>query len=94
MSTQTQVSYPLHVILRFDIERALIDGSLAPADLPGAWRDGTQRLLGVVPSDDRDGCMQDIHWMDGAYGYFPAYSLGAIAANQLYGSGARSEPRD
>ena len=87
-----EVSYPLHVILRFDIERALIDGSLAPADLPGAWRDAMQRLLGVTPPDDRDGCMQDIHWMDGAYGYFPAYSLGAIAANQLYAAAREANP--
>ena len=87
-----EVSYPLHVILRFELERKLIDGSLAARDLPEAWREGMLRLVGVAPPDDRDGCMQDIHWMDGAYGYFPAYSLGAIAANQLYAAARRARP--
>jgi carboxypeptidase Taq len=87
-----EVSYPLHVILRFELERKLIDGSLSAADLPDAWREGMERLIGVVPPDDRNGCMQDIHWMDGAYGYFPAYSLGAIAANQLYAAARRAHP--
>lgn len=87
-----EVSYPLHVILRFDIERQLIDGSLEPADLPEAWRAAMETLVGVAPPDDKDGCMQDIHWMDGAYGYFPAYSLGAIAANQLYAAARESVP--
>ncbi|MFT4702870.1 MAG: carboxypeptidase Taq [Bradymonadia bacterium] len=79
-----EVSYPLHVILRFDIERDLISGKLAPRDLPEVWRTKMNEMVGVEPPTDSDGCMQDIHWMDGAYGYFPAYSLGAIAANQLY----------
>ena len=78
-----EVTYPAHVILRFRLERAMIAGDLAVADLPGAWNDGMQRLLGITPPDDRRGCLQDIHWYDGAFGYFPSYTLGAMAAAQL-----------
>lgn len=87
-----EVSYPLHVVLRFDLERKLLSGELSARDLPEAWRAGMKELVGVEPPDDRDGCMQDIHWMDGAYGYFPAYTLGAIAANQLYDAAAKALP--
>jgi carboxypeptidase Taq len=78
-----EVTYPAHVILRFRLERALIAGDLAVADLPGAWNEGMQGLLGITPPDDRRGCLQDIHWYDGAFGYFPSYTLGAMAAAQL-----------
>ena len=78
-----EVTYPAHVILRFRLERAMIAGDLAVADLPGAWNDGMQALLGITPPDDRRGCLQDIHWYDGAFGYFPSYTLGAMAAAQL-----------
>ncbi|MCC7276541.1 MAG: carboxypeptidase M32 [Alphaproteobacteria bacterium] len=87
-----EVSYPLHVVLRFRLERAMLAGDLALADLPGAWRDGMQRLVGAVPPDDRDGCLQDIHWYDGAFGYFPSYTFGALMAAQLYDAAARAEP--
>lgn len=79
-----EVTYPAHVILRTRLESAMIRGDLAIADLPAAWGDGLEALLGIRPSDDRDGCLQDIHWMDGAFGYFPTYSLGALAAAQLW----------
>ena len=85
-----EVTYPAHVILRFRLERALVDGSLQVADLPGAWRDGMQALLGVVPPTDTLGCLQDIHWFYGAFGYFPSYTLGAMAAAQLMAA-AREE---
>ena len=78
-----EVTYPAHVILRFRLERAMIAGDLVVADLPGAWNDGMQELLGITPPDDRRGCLQDIHWYDGAFGYFPSYTLGAMAAAQL-----------
>jgi carboxypeptidase Taq len=78
-----EMTYPAHVILRFRLERAMISGDLAVADLPGAWNDGLSVLLGIVPPDDRQGCLQDIHWYDGAFGYFPSYTLGAMAAAQL-----------
>ena len=78
-----ELTYPAHVILRFRLERAMIAGDLAVADLPGAWNDGLQALLGVTPPDDARGCLQDIHWYDGAFGYFPCYTLGAMSAAQL-----------
>ncbi len=78
-----EVSYPLHVILRWRLEKALLAGDLAVADLPGAWAEGMRALLGVVPPDDARGCLQDIHWSVGAFGYFPCYTLGALLAAQL-----------
>ena len=79
-----EVTYPAHVILRYELERAMIAGSLDPEDLPAAWAMGLQRLLGIVPPNNRLGCLQDIHWYDGAWGYFPTYTLGAMAAAQLF----------
>jgi carboxypeptidase Taq len=87
-----EVSYPLHVILRYELERAMLSGTLAPADLPGAWNDGMERLLGLRPKDDREGCLQDIHWYDGAWGYFPTYTLGAVAAAQLFAAACAADP--
>lgn len=78
-----EVTYPAHVILRFRLERALVAGDLAVAELPGAWNEGMQALLGVNVPDDAHGCLQDIHWYDGAFGYFPSYTLGAMAAAQI-----------
>ena len=79
-----EATYPLHVILRYRLERALIAGDLKVADLPGAWNEGMRDLVGVVPPDDRLGCLQDIHWPSGAFGYFPSYTMGAVAASQLF----------
>ena len=87
-----EVTYPAHVILRYRLEQALIAGDLTIADLPAAWGDAMKDLVGVVPPDDRDGCMQDIHWMDGAFGYFPTYTLGAIMAAQLYAAAKQADP--
>jgi carboxypeptidase Taq len=78
-----EVTYPAHVILRYRLERAMIAGDLAIADLPGAWNDGMRDLLGIVPPDDRLGCLQDVHWPSGAFGYFPTYTMGAMTAAQL-----------
>ena len=79
-----EVTYPSHIIHRYRLERALLDGDLQVSDLPAAWNDGLKRLLGVAPPDDRDGCMQDIHWYGGDFGYFPTYTLGALAAAQIF----------
>jgi carboxypeptidase Taq len=87
-----EVSYPLHVILRWRLERALLAGDLAVADLPAAWNDGMRALLGVVPPDDARGCLQDIHWPAGAFGYFPCYTLGALLAAQLLAAARRELP--
>ena len=84
-----EMTYPAHVILRFRLEQALVSGDLAVADLPGAWRDGMASLLGTAPPDDARGCLQDIHWYDGAFGYFPSYTLGAMAAAQLMAAARR-----
>lgn len=78
-----ELTYPAHIILRFRLEQALIAGDLSPADLPGAWNAEMEALLGITPPDDAVGCLQDIHWYDGSFGYFPSYSLGAMAAAQL-----------
>ncbi len=78
-----EVTYDLHIVLRFELELALIRGTLAVADLPEAWREASERLLGVTPVDDMHGCMQDIHWAWGLFGYFPTYTLGNIYAAQL-----------
>ncbi|HSR55744.1 MAG TPA: carboxypeptidase M32 [Alphaproteobacteria bacterium] len=87
-----EVTYPAHVILRFRLERAMLAGDLAVADLPGAWNDGMQELLAITPPDDARGCLQDIHWYDGAWGYFPTYTLGAMAAAQLFAAARAAHP--
>ncbi len=87
-----EVTYPAHVVLRYRLERAMIAGELEPGDLPAAWNEGMKELLGIVPPSDREGCLQDIHWYDGAWGYFPTYTLGAIAAAQLFETACRDEP--
>ena len=87
-----EVTYPAHVMMRFRLERALVAGDLAVADLPGAWSDGLHALLGIRPPDDRSGCLQDIHWYAGLFGYFPSYSLGAMAAAQLMAACRKATP--
>jgi carboxypeptidase Taq len=79
-----EVTYPAHVILRYRLERRMIEGTLAVRDLPEAWAAQMQSLLGIIPDSDANGCMQDIHWPDGAFGYFPTYTLGAMTAAQLF----------
>ena len=79
-----EVTYPAHVIVRFRLEQALLGGDLSLKDLPGAWNAGMRDLLGITPPNDRVGCLQDIHWYDGAFGYFPTYTLGAMTAAQLF----------
>ena len=87
-----EVTYPAHVIIRYRLERALIEGRMDAACLPEAWSEGYQRLLGLTPPDHRLGCLQDIHWFGGAWGYFPTYTLGAMAATQLYDAAWRADP--
>lgn len=87
-----EVTYPLHVILRYRLERAMIAGDLDAADLPAAWNDGMERRLGIRPPDDASGCMQDIHWPSGSFGYFPTYTLGALAAAQLFQAACKAAP--
>ncbi len=87
-----EMTYPAHVILRFRLERALIAGDLEVPDLPAAWNAGLKAILGIVPPNDAKGCLQDIHWYDGAFGYFPSYTLGAMAAAQLMAAIRREMP--
>jgi carboxypeptidase Taq len=78
------LTYPLHIVLRFELELELIGGGLAVADLPSAWRDGMKRLLDVDIEDDASGCLQDVHWAAGSFGYFPSYALGCLIAAQMW----------
>jgi carboxypeptidase Taq len=79
-----EVTYPAHVMLRYRLEQAMLNDDLTIDDLPGAWNDGMQTLLGVDVPDFARGCMQDIHWAVGSIGYFPTYTLGALSAAQLF----------
>jgi carboxypeptidase Taq len=79
-----EVTYPLHIVLRFELESALIDGTLDVAELPTAFNDGMRRLIGIEPPDDAQGVLQDVHWSAGAFGYFPSYALGCLIAAQLW----------
>lgn len=79
-----EVTYPLHVILRYRLEKAILSGELAVSELPLAWNDLMEQLVGIRPHNDTDGVMQDVHWPEGIFGYFPTYSLGALAAAQMF----------
>ena len=84
-----QGTYDLHVCLRFALERALFAGELAVRDLPAAWDDASERLLGLRPASASEGVLQDIHWSMGAFGYFPTYTLGNLIAAQLFAAARR-----
>ncbi len=88
-----EVTYPMHIVLRFELEQALIDGSLSVDDIPEAWNAKMQSYLGLSTSgNDADGCMQDVHWPAGLFGYFPTYTLGAMTAAQLYAAMEKEIP--
>jgi carboxypeptidase Taq len=79
-----EATYNLHIIIRFELERAVLDGDLAVEDLPEAWRDQYRQTLGIEPPSDADGVLQDIHWSAGLIGYFPTYTLGNLYAAQFF----------
>ncbi|MBN1773211.1 MAG: carboxypeptidase M32 [Deltaproteobacteria bacterium] len=87
-----EVTYNLHVMLRADLELALMGDELAVADLPAAWNDRMREYLGIVPPDDARGVLQDIHWSGGSFGYFPTYCLGNLAAVQIWDAAVRADP--
>jgi carboxypeptidase Taq len=87
-----EATYNLHIMLRFDLERALLSGALSIADLPGAWNERMRRDLGVEVPDDRRGVLQDVHWSMGAIGYFPTYTLGTLYAAQFWQAIQRDLP--
>jgi carboxypeptidase Taq len=79
-----EATYNLHILIRFELEQALLVEDLKVADLPGAWREKYQKYLGLTPPNDADGVLQDIHWAAGLVGYFPTYSLGNLYASQFF----------
>ncbi len=88
-----EVTYPAHVILRYEIERALIEGTIEADDIPALWDEKMQALLGLSTRDNyKDGCLQDVHWTEGAFGYFPSYTLGAMYAAQWFAAMRRAVP--
>lgn len=87
-----ELTYNLHVYLRFELEHALLSGQLVVDDLPAAWNDKMESYLGVVPPDDRQGCLQDIHWTMVGFGYFPTYALGNLYAAQFYDAATAQVP--
>ena len=87
-----EMTYPAHVLMRFRLEQALLSGELPVADLPGAWNEALHGLLGITPPNDAQGCLQDIHWQIGLIGYFPSYTLGAMAAAQLMAAARAALP--
>ncbi len=87
-----EVTYPLHVILRYEIEKKLVEGEMEVDDIPAEWNKKMKEYLGITPPTDREGCMQDIHWSDGSFGYFPTYTLGAMTAAQFYAQAKKDYP--
>ncbi|GGJ01798.1 carboxypeptidase M32 [Alicyclobacillus cellulosilyticus] len=87
-----EVTYNLHIMVRYDLEKALIEGDLRVADLPEAWRAKMQEYLGIVPPNDALGVLQDVHWSGGDFGYFPSYALGNLYAAQFRATLQREVP--
>ncbi len=79
-----QVTYDLHIMLRFELERKILDGDIAIADVPAAWNEAFAKSFGLTVPDDARGCLQDVHWSEGLIGYFPTYTLGNLNAAQLF----------
>ena len=87
-----EVTYNLHIMVRFELELALLEGTLKASDLPDAWNAKYQEYLGITPPDDAQGCLQDIHWSIGMFGYFPTYTLGNLASVQLFDAVKAAQP--
>ena len=78
-----ELTYPVHILIRYELEKELFSGRLSAADLRDAWREKYASYLGITPPDDREGVLQDMHWAAGYHGYFPTYALGSAIAAQL-----------
>jgi carboxypeptidase Taq len=87
-----ELTYPMHVILRFEIEQALVSGKIKVEEIPAVWNQKMKELLGVDVPDDRQGCLQDVHWSGGSIGYFPTYVVGSMLSSQLYNAAKRKMP--
>jgi carboxypeptidase Taq len=87
-----EVTYNLHTLLRFELEVALLDGTLSIAELPEAWNAKMKEYLGVSPASDADGALQDIHWSGGMFAYFPTYTIGNVLAVQLFDAAKTAHP--
>jgi len=79
-----ETTYNLHILLRFEMEQAMLGNDLSVDDVPAAWNERMKKYLGLTPPDDAKGCLQDVHWSHGSFGYFPTYSLGSFYAAQFY----------
>jgi carboxypeptidase Taq len=84
-----ELTYHFHVMIRYDIEKMLIDGSIKTKDIPAYWNEHYEKYLGIKVPDDKRGCLQDVHWSHGSFGYFATYSLGSLYAAQLYAAYGR-----
>ena len=87
-----EVTYPMHIILRYEIEKGIFDGTYTVSDLPEVWNNKMQDYLGICPATDAEGILQDVHWSGGAFGYFPSYTFGAMYACQFYNAMRQESP--
>ena len=87
-----EVTYHFHVMIRYELEKLLLEGSLPTHDIPGLWNEYYHKYLGLTVPDDKMGCLQDVHWSHGSFGYFPTYSLGSLYASQLYAAILKDKP--
>lgn len=87
-----EVTYPMHIILRYEIEKGIFDGTYTVSDLPEVWNNKMEEYLGIRPATDVEGILQDVHWSGGAFGYFPSYTFGAMYASQFYNAMKQETP--
>jgi len=87
-----EITYHFHVMIRYEIEKALIEGSLTPEELPAKWNEMYEKYLGIKPNDDKTGVLQDVHWSHGSFGYFPTYTLGSFYAAQFFSQANKDMP--
>lgn len=87
-----EITYHFHVYIRYQLEKSLLDGSLTTADIPQFWNEHYKKYLGVTVPDDKQGCLQDVHWSHGSFGYFPTYSLGSFYATQFFAKAKQGIP--
>jgi carboxypeptidase Taq len=87
-----ELTYNLHILLRFELESSLFEGTVEVAEVPAAWNEKMETYLGITPPDDREGALQDIHWSSGGFGYFPTYTLGNVLSVQLFEAARAAHP--